>query len=75
MATLIRLTQQQIDHLLEEAERMERGFKELHEELVEVEIPKATLARFARLHDGFTSAMTYLRRQRELAGNEPEGRS
>jgi hypothetical protein len=68
MATLVRLTEEQITHLLEAADRMERDFKTVHEELVAANIPDHTLDRFSRLHDGFTSAMSYIRHQRDLAG-------
>jgi hypothetical protein len=66
MATMIRLTQDQIDYLLDEADGMESALKGLHEELVEADIPKDTLTRFTRLHDRFTDVINFLRRQREL---------
>lgn len=66
MATLVRLTQEQIDNLFLEAEQIEQLFKELHAELDTLKIPDATLGRFAVLHSRFTSAITYLERQREL---------
>lgn len=66
MATVVRLTGEQIDHLLDEADQMERSLKEMHEELVSVGTPKETMLRFSMLHDRFTGTMAFLRRQREL---------
>lgn len=66
MATLVRLTQEQIDALFTEAEQIENLFKELHAELEAVQVPDATLKRFAVLHSRYTSAIAYLQRQREL---------
>lgn len=68
MATTIRLSQEQITQLLDEADSMESALKDLHAELVEVGTPKDTLARYSRIHDRFTAVMTFLRRQRELGG-------
>lgn len=69
MATLVRLTQDQIEELLAEADRMEQSLKELHEEFAALGIPDASLARFSSFHDRFTGAITYLKRQRELGGS------
>ncbi|HEY8574757.1 MAG TPA: hypothetical protein VIL88_00290 [Devosia sp.] len=69
MATIVRLTQAQIDQLLAEAEDMEVAFKDMHAELSSAGTAKDTLARFGRLHDRFTSAITFLKRQRELGGS------
>ncbi|MBJ3785252.1 hypothetical protein [Devosia sediminis] len=66
MATIVRLSQEQITQLLDEADSMENALKELHAELVDIGTPKETVARFARVHDRFTAVMTFLRRQREL---------
>ncbi len=66
MATMVRLTEAQIEQLLDEADTMERALKDMHEELASQGIPKDTLARFGRLHDRFTGAVSFLRRQREL---------
>ncbi len=70
MATMVRLTQEQIIHLLEEADQMELAMKALHEELASIGTPKDTLNRFAKFHDRFTGAISYLKRQRELGGTE-----
>jgi hypothetical protein len=67
---VVRLTQQQISHLLDEAEQMERSLKDLHAELVSLGTPKDTMQRFTILHDRFTGTMAFLRRQRELAGRD-----
>ncbi|MGB3336500.1 MAG: hypothetical protein WBA73_04905 [Devosia sp.] len=72
MATVVRLTQDQIEHLLDEADQMERSLKEFHEELVSVGTPKETLLRFNNLHDRFTGTMAFLRRQRELGGRDAD---
>lgn len=66
MATIVRLSQEQINQLLDEADSMENALKELHAELVDIGTPGETVARFARIHDRFTAVMTFLRRQREL---------
>ncbi|MBB4050973.1 flagellar motor switch protein FliM [Devosia subaequoris] len=66
MATVVRLSQEQIDQLLDEADNMEKALKNLHEELVEVGTPRDTISRFSRVHDRFTSIVAFLRRQREL---------
>jgi len=66
MATVVRLTEDQIAHLLSEADQMERALKELHEDLVSAGTPKEILVRFNLLHDRFTGTMAFLRRQREL---------
>lgn len=66
MATLVRLTAEQIDELFLEADRMEEALKELHEELDTLGIPDASLARFSKFHDRFTSAIAYLKKQRQL---------
>lgn len=71
MATLVRLSEEQIAQLFEEADSMENALKELHAELIDNGTPRETLARFARIHDRFTEVMTFLRRQRDL-GINPE---
>ncbi|WEJ56777.1 hypothetical protein [Devosia sp. FJ2-5-3] len=69
MATLVRLTQDQIEELFAEADRMEQSLKELHEEFAALGIPDASLSRLSNFHDRFTSAITYLKKQRELGGS------
>jgi hypothetical protein len=69
MATLVRLTQEQIDRLFDEAEELERALKDMHEELTVLGTPKDTLARFSRMHDRFTTGIGFLRRQRELGAD------
>jgi uncharacterized protein YydD (DUF2326 family) len=72
MATLVRLTQEQIEYLFDQAEQIERELKDLGEELTTLGIPKETAVRFNRVHDRFTTAVTFIRRQRELGGDLPE---
>lgn len=69
MATLVRLTQEQIDELFVEADRLEEALKALHEEFDGLGIPDASLARLANFHDRFTSAITYLKKQRDLGSS------
>ncbi|SFV35593.1 hypothetical protein SAMN05216456_2185 [Devosia crocina] len=66
MATVVRLSEEQIEQLLADADAMERTFKDMHEELARLDTPKDTLARFGKLHDRFSSVLEFLRRQREL---------
>lgn len=66
MATLVRLTQDQIERLIVDMEEMEKRLKDMHEELIEIGVPKDTLGRFARLHDRYTNGVAFLLRQREL---------
>lgn len=66
MATIVRLSQEQINQLLAEADSMENALKALHTELVDVGTPSETVDRFSRIHDRFTAVMNFLRRQREL---------
>ena len=70
MATLVRLTQEQIEQLLDDADEMERALKDMHEELITLGIPIDTATRFSKLHDRFSGWIGFLRRQREL-GSEP----
>ena len=66
MATIVRLDDEQIAHLLNQADEMENTLKQLHSELTALDIPKNTLHRFSRMHDRFTSAIEFLRKQRNL---------
>jgi hypothetical protein len=68
MATTVRLSEEQIVQLLDEADSMENALKELHADLVEAGTPTEIMTRFSRVHDRFTAVMTFLRRQRELGG-------
>jgi hypothetical protein len=70
MATLVRLTEEQIERLIVGMEEMEERLKDMHEELIEVGIPKDTLSRFARLHDRYTQGVAFLLKQRELGRSE-----
>ncbi len=70
MATLVRLTEEQIERLIVGMEEMEERLKDMHEELIEVGIPKDTLNRFARLHDRYTEGVAFLLKQRDLGRGE-----
>lgn len=67
MATLVRLTEGQIKRLLEDLEQIERGLKDFYDELDRLSVPRDTLARFAQIHNRYSSAMNFLHRQQELA--------
>lgn len=70
MATLVRLTQEQIERLIVDMEEMEKRLKDMHEELIEIGVPKDTLGRFAKLHDRYTTGVAFLLKQRELGRSE-----
>ena len=70
MATLVRLTQEQIERLVVEMEEMENRLKDMHAELIEIGVPKDTLGRFAKLHDRYTTGVGFLLKQRELGKSE-----
>jgi len=70
MATLVRLTEEQIERLIVGMEEMEERLKDMHEELIEIGIPKDTLSRFAKLHDRYTEGVAFILRQRQLGRSE-----
>jgi hypothetical protein len=70
MATMVRLTADQIERLIVGMGEMEDRLKEMHAELIEIGVPKDTLARFARLHDRYTTGVAFLLKQRELGRSE-----
>lgn len=70
MATLVRLTQEQIDRLIVGMEEMEERLKDMHEELIEIGVPKDTLTRFAKLHDRYTEGVAFILKQRELGRSD-----
>ncbi|MGN6486700.1 MAG: hypothetical protein ACTHLT_02615 [Devosia sp.] len=70
MATLVGLTQGQIDRLLDDLEQVESGLKSMYDELAQVPVPRETLARFAQIHNRYSSAITFLQRQRELKASD-----
>jgi hypothetical protein len=70
MATLVRLTEEQIERLIVGMEEMEEHLKDMHEELIEIGIPKDTLSRFARLHDRYTEGVAFILKQRELGRSD-----
>lgn len=70
MATMVRLTEGQIERLIVGMEEMESRLKDMHEELIEIGVPKDTLGRFAKLHDRHTTGVAFLLKQRELGRSE-----
>lgn len=70
MATMVRLTRDQIERLVVDMEEMEQRLKDMHEELIEIGIPKDTLGRFAKLHDRYTTGVAFILKQRELGRSE-----
>ncbi len=71
MATMVRLTQEQIEQLLDDADKMESALKDMHEELITLGVPHETSTRFSKLHDRFSGWIGFLKRQRELGGGSP----
>jgi hypothetical protein len=71
MATLIRMTKQQIDQLVSEMEEIENSMKEMHEDLVRATVPSETIKRFTRLHDRYSNALAFVLKQRQL-GKQPK---
>lgn len=72
MATMVRLSREQIDQMFVEMDEMEKSLKAIHEELIELGVPKPTLSRFARMHDRYTSGVAFLMKQRDLGKTEAD---
>lgn len=70
MATLVRLTEEQIERLIIDMEEMEERLKDMHEELIELRVPKDTLTRFAKLHDRYTEGVAFILKQRDLGRSD-----
>lgn len=70
MATLVRLTEEQIERLIVGMEEMEERLKDMHEELIEIGVPRDTLTRFAKLHDRYTEGVAFILKQRELGRSD-----
>ena len=66
MATMVRLSREQIERMFVEMDEMENSLKEIHAELIELGLPSDTLGRFARMHDRYTAGVAFLKKQREL---------
>jgi Mg2+ and Co2+ transporter CorA len=66
MATMVRLSRDQIDQMFVEMDEMEKSLKAIHDELIELGVPKSTLNRFAKMHDRYTSGAAFLMKQRDL---------
>lgn len=73
MATMVRLSPAQIEQMILDMQAMETELKAIHAELIEADVPKPTLNRFARMHDRYTAGVAYLLKQRELAGEDEDG--
>jgi hypothetical protein len=70
MATVVGLTEGQIARLLTDLEQVEGGLKSVYDELAQLPVPSETLARFAQVHNRYSSAMNFLQRQQQLAGTD-----
>ena len=70
MATMVRLSREQIGQMFVEMDEMEKNLKSIHAELIELGVPKDTLSRFARMHDRYTAGVAYLMKQRDLGKTE-----
>jgi hypothetical protein len=70
MATMVRLSREQIDQMFVAMDEMERNLKSIHAELIELGLPKDTLNRFAKMHDRYTADVAFLMKQRDLGREE-----
>lgn len=70
MATMVRLSREQIDQMFVEMDEMEKNLKAIHAELIELGVPRDTLNRFAKMHDRYTSGVAFLMKQRDLGKAE-----
>ncbi|ODT15340.1 MAG: hypothetical protein ABS35_31760 [Kaistia sp. SCN 65-12] len=66
----MRLTEEQIERLIIDMEEMEERLKDMHEELIELRVPKDTLTRFAKLHDRYTEGVAFILKQRDLGRSD-----
>lgn len=69
MATVVRLTENQIENLLADAEEIEQGFKSIYVQLEEAQVSEGILVSYRKLHNRYSTAIKFLKRQRELAGD------
>ena len=70
MATMVRLSREQIDQMFVAMDEMEKSLKAIHAELIELGVTKDTLNRFARMHDRYTADVAFLMKQRDLGKAE-----
>lgn len=70
MATVVRLTGKQIESLFEDAEEIEQGFKSLYVQLEEAQLSEGVLLSYRKLHNRYSTAIKFLKRQRELGGDK-----
>lgn len=70
MATMVRLSREQIDQMFVAMDEMEKNLKSIHAELIELGVPKDTLNRFAKMHDRYTADVAFLMKQRDLGKAE-----
>lgn len=69
MATVVRLTEQQIENLLKNAEEIETEFKALYAQLEDAQVSEGILVRYRKLHNRYSTAIKFVMRQRELFGD------
>jgi len=70
MATMVRLSREQIDQMFVAMDEMEKNLKSIHAELIELGVPNDTLKRFAKMHDRYTADVAFLMKQRDLGKTE-----
>lgn len=70
MATMVRLSREQIDQMFVAMDEMEKNLKSIHAELIELGVPKDTLNRFGRMHDRYTADVAFLMKQRDLGKDD-----
>ena len=70
MATVVGLTEGQIERLLDDLVQVENGLKAVYDELAQQNVSSDTLTRFAHIHNRYSSTITFLQRQRELSGRD-----
>ena len=68
MATMVRLSREQIEQMMLDMDAMEKELKAIHAELIEANVPSQIISRFSRMHDRYTAGVAYLVKQRELGG-------
>jgi hypothetical protein len=70
MATMVRLSREQIDQMFVAMDEMEKNLKSIHAELIELGVPTDTLKRFSKMHDRYSADVAFLKKQRDLGKSE-----